>query len=234
MVATFFLQRTTAFILFLIVPSLHISCFRKTKEKQYAKYDLNKRIAARLIWQLVIHSCVICAYIISRRDGENNGLAGVSLPPSLLAHPSRSSRTQNSLSLPFQTPATQASLMLATVLFFVTIVIDEVRPKVMCIHTKMIIVCRRLRAVKKKRQRLLVVHVCRVCCGSKNSKNLLFRSIMMLLEKSVLTWQFPVSKVMNFGPCWEDPQLVIRHELTVDVIGLVQKMVGGIRKHRLL
>ena len=49
MVATFFLQRTTAFILFLIVPSLQISCFGKTKEKQYAKYDLNKRIAARLI-----------------------------------------------------------------------------------------------------------------------------------------------------------------------------------------
>ena len=28
--------------------------------------------------------------------------------------------------------------MLATVLFFVTIVLDEVRPKVMCIHTKLI------------------------------------------------------------------------------------------------
>ena len=81
MVATFFLQRTTAFILFLIVPSLQISCFRKTKEKQYAKYDLNKRTAARLIWQLVIHRCVIFAYIISRLDGENNGLlAGASLP----------------------------------------------------------------------------------------------------------------------------------------------------------
>ena len=52
MVATFFFQRTTAFTLFLIVPSLQISCFRKTKEKQYAKYDLNKRIAARPIWQL--------------------------------------------------------------------------------------------------------------------------------------------------------------------------------------
>ena len=86
MVATFFLQQTTAFILFLIVPSLQISCFRKTREKQYAKYDLKKRIAARLIWQLVIHSCVIFACIISRRDGENNGfLAGVSLPPSLRA-----------------------------------------------------------------------------------------------------------------------------------------------------
>ena len=83
MVATLFFQRTTAFTLFSIVPSLQISCFRKTKEKQYAKYDLNKRIAARLIWQLVIHSCVIFAYIISRRDGQNNGLlAGVSLPPS--------------------------------------------------------------------------------------------------------------------------------------------------------
>ena len=109
MVATFFLQRTTAFILFLIVPSLQISCFRKTKEKQYAKYDLNKRIAARLIWQLVIHSCVIFAYIISRRDGENKGfVAGVSLPPSLLARPLRFPRAQNPLSLPFQTPATQA------------------------------------------------------------------------------------------------------------------------------
>ena len=40
--------------------------------------------------------------------------------------------------------------MLATVLFFVTMVFDEVRPKVMCIHTTLIIVCRRLRAVKKK------------------------------------------------------------------------------------
>ena len=111
MVATFFLQRTNAFILFLIVPSLQISCFRKTKEKQCAKYDLNERIAARLIWHLVIHSCVIFAYIISRRDGENNGfLAGVSLPPSsLLARPSRFPRAQNLLSLPFQTPATQAT-----------------------------------------------------------------------------------------------------------------------------
>ena len=103
MVATFFLQRTTAFIL-LIIPLLQISCSRKTKEKQYAKYDLNKRIAARLIWQLVIHSCVIFAYIISRRDGENNRfLAGVSLPPS-----SRAPRAQNPVSLPFQTPAKHA------------------------------------------------------------------------------------------------------------------------------
>ena len=41
--------------------------------------------------------------------------------------------------------------MLATVLFFVTMVFDEVRPKVMCIHTTLIIVCRRLRAVKKEK-----------------------------------------------------------------------------------
>ena len=49
MVATFFLQQTTAFILFLIVPSIQISFFRKTKETQYVKYNLNKCITARLI-----------------------------------------------------------------------------------------------------------------------------------------------------------------------------------------
>ena len=48
--------------------------------------------------------------IISRRDSENNGfLAGVSLPPFLLGRPSRFPRAQNPLSLPFQTPATQAN-----------------------------------------------------------------------------------------------------------------------------
>ena len=45
-----------------------------------------------------------------------------------------------------------------TVLFFVTVLFDEVRPKVLCIHMKLIIVCRRLiRAVKK--ERLLVVYM---------------------------------------------------------------------------
>ena len=44
-----------------------------------------------------------------------------------------------------------------TVLFFVTILFDEVRPTVLCIHTKLIIVCHRLQAVKK--ERLLVVYV---------------------------------------------------------------------------
>ena len=52
---------------------------------------------------------------------------------------------------------------------FVTIVFNEVRPKVKCIHTKMIIVCSKLRAVKK-RDRLLVVYACCVWCGSKKSK----------------------------------------------------------------
>ena len=103
MVATFFLQQTTVFILFLIVPSLQISCFGKTKEKQYAKYDLNKRIAARLIWQLVIHSCVIFAYIISRRGGENNGfLAGVSLPPPSSRAPRVSPTPKTPFPFPFK------------------------------------------------------------------------------------------------------------------------------------
>ena len=58
-----------------------------------------------------------------------------------------------------------------------------------------------------KNERLLVVYVCRVCCESKNSKNVSFRLIMISLEKSVSTWQFPVNKVIKFGPCWEAPYL---------------------------
>ena len=54
--------------------------------------------------------CVIFAYIISRRDVESNGfLTGVSLTPFLLARLSCFPRTQNPLSFPFQTPATQAT-----------------------------------------------------------------------------------------------------------------------------
>ena len=30
---------------------------------------------------------------------------------------------------------------------------------------------------------------------------------MISLEKSVSTWQFPVNKVIKFGPCWEAPYL---------------------------
>ena len=58
------------------------------------------------------------------------------------------------------------------VLFFVTIMFDEVRLKVLCIHTKLITVCLRLQAVQKES------FICLVCCSlSKNSKNVLFCSI---------------------------------------------------------
>ena len=57
-----------------------------------------------------------------------------------------------------------------TVLFFVIILFDETRPKVLCIHTKVIIVCRALRTVEK-RERLLVVYMFAV--------DVLFRSIMI-------------------------------------------------------
>ena len=64
-------------------------------------------IAARLIWQLVVHSCVIFViFLISRWDGKNNCfLAGVPLLPP----PSRVVSVRNSLPLPFRTPATQAT-----------------------------------------------------------------------------------------------------------------------------
>ena len=77
-----------------------------------------------------------------------------------------------------------------TVLFFVTILFDEVRPKVLCIHTKLIIVCRlcrRLRAIKRERETARSLYVRRVSFGSKDSKDVLFRSIMISLEKSVST-----------------------------------------------
>ena len=88
-----------------------------------------------------------------------------------------------------------------TGLFFVTIVFDEVRTKILCNHTELIIVWGRLGAVKK--DRLLVFYACRVCYGSKNSKNVLFRSIMT--SKRLDSWQFPVNKLIKFGPCWEAP-----------------------------
>ena len=96
---------------------------------------------------------------------------------------------------------------------------DEVRPKVLCIHTKLIIVCRRVQAVKK-RETALSLYVCRVYLRSKNSKDVLFRSIMISLEKRVSTWQFLVNKVIKFGPCWKAPylwlvtywQLTLSHE----------------------
>ena len=51
------------------------------------------------------------------------------------------------------------------------------------------------------------LYVCHVCFGIKNSKVVLFRSIIISLEKSVSTWQFPVNKVIKLGPCWEAPYL---------------------------
>ena len=72
---------------------------------------------------------------------------------------------------------------------------DGVRPKVKCIHPKLIIVCRRLRAVKN-REGQLVAYVCLVCCGARTAKIFLFRLLMISLEKSVSTWQFPVNKVI--------------------------------------
>ena len=68
----------------------------------------------------------------------------------------------------------------ATVLFFVTIVFDEIRTKILCIHSKLIIACRRLWAIRK--ERLLEVYVCCVCCRSNNSKDVLFPSIMISLN----------------------------------------------------
>ena len=55
----------------------------------------------------------------------------------------------------------------------------------LCTHMKLIIDHCRLQGVKK--ERLLVVYVCPVCCGSQNSKNVLFCSIMISLQKSTLT-----------------------------------------------
>ena len=65
-----------------------------------------------------------------------------------------------------------------------TIVLDEVKPKVMCIHTKLIIVCCTLRAVKKETACSLVVMF---AVGARTVNNVLFCSIMISLEKSVST-----------------------------------------------
>ena len=76
-------------------------------KKHCEKYDQNMCIAAGLIWQLVIHSCLFfVSFSISRRDGENDGLlAGVPL----VLPPSQAVSRPNFLPLPFRTPATQSS-----------------------------------------------------------------------------------------------------------------------------
>ena len=86
---------TTTIELFLLtVSSLQIPCFRKTKEKQFKKLRTkNKCITVAFF----LHS-----YIISWRDGKNNGLlAGVSLPPSLRA-PRISLAPKTPFSFPFK------------------------------------------------------------------------------------------------------------------------------------
>ena len=84
-----------------------LNFFRRTKKKHCEKYDQNMCIAAGLIWQLVIHSCLFfVSFSISRRDGENDGLlAGVPL----ILPPSQAVSRPNFLPLPFRTPATQSS-----------------------------------------------------------------------------------------------------------------------------
>ena len=61
----------------------------------------------------------------------------------------------------------------------------------------------------KQKERLLVVYrVVVFAAGAITVKmSLIFCSIMISLEKSVSTWQFPVNKVIKFGPCWEAPYL---------------------------
>ena len=78
-VATFFFQRTTAFELFFYSTYLHFRFLVLGKQKlniSVSRPDLFDS------WSFTC-SCFIFAYIISRRNGENNGLlAGVSFPPS--------------------------------------------------------------------------------------------------------------------------------------------------------
>ena len=57
------------------------------------------------------------------------------------------------------------SLRYSTVLFFVTIVFDEVRPKALCFHTTLIIVC------------------C-VCSGARTVKNFYFAQLYHLKKAS--------------------------------------------------
>ena len=66
-----------------------------------------------------------------------------------------------------------------------------------------------------------LIIVCRVCCGNQNSKNVFFAHSG---KQSNSVW----TMLRSFPYI-----LVIGHVLTVAVIGLVWKLVGGIQKHRL-
>ena len=88
----------------------------------------------------------------------------------------------------------------------ITVLDEVVREKVLCIHTKLIIVCRRLREVKKMRDCSWSMFVV-FAAGAKTVKMFHFARLWYHLKKSVSTWQFPVNKVIKFRPCWEAPYL---------------------------
>ena len=80
-------NRGTHLNFFFIVPSLQISCFRKTKARKTVRLKISVS-RPDLFDSQSFTVCVIFAYIVSRWGGENNGfLAGVSLAPSHLARP---------------------------------------------------------------------------------------------------------------------------------------------------
>ena len=57
---------------------------------------------------------------------------------------------------------------------------------------------------------------------------------MISLENSVCwTWQFPVNKVISADHA-EKPRACDWSRIDSDIIGLVEKMVGGLQKHWLL
>ena len=66
-----------------------------------------------------------------------------------------------------------------TILFFVTILSD--------LYLHETDHCLLWTGSSKKRETARSLYVCRVCFGSKNSKDVLFRSITIKLEKSVST-----------------------------------------------
>ena len=88
----------------------------------------------------------------------------------------------------------------------ITVLDEVVREKVLCIHTKLIIVCRRLREVKRMSDCSWSMFVV-FAAGAKTVKMFHFARLWYHLKKSVSTWQFPVNKVIKFRPCWEAPYL---------------------------
>ena len=90
-------------------------------------------------------------------------------------------------------------------------------------------------ASSKERERPLVVYMFAVfASGARTVKMFYFAQLWYHLKKASRLDNFRLNKVIKFRTMLRSPLLVIGHVLTVDVIGLVQKMVGGIQKHRLL